>query len=45
MGNGLKEDRSGNKKTSYKAAAVVFPARDDSIPDQCEGSEDRNGLI
>lgn len=41
MGNGLKEDRSGNGKTSDKAVLEIFHARDDSILDWYGDSEDR----
>lgn len=41
MGNGLKEDGSGNGKTSDKAVLEIFHTRDDSILDWHGDSEDR----
>lgn len=41
MGNGLKEDRSGNGKIRDKAVLEIFRTRDDSILDWYGDSEDR----
>lgn len=41
MGNGLKEDRSGNGKIGDKAVLEIFHTRDDSILDWYGDSEDR----
>lgn len=41
VGNGLKEDRSGNGKIGDKAVLEIFHTRDDSILDWYGDSEDR----